>query len=79
MKQVEFDHAGFMRSEDDWPVWPFLPLKKQSGGWPVGLLVAGRGFTVYLKNMYDPKSLDDCEVMEYDSAEAAVADGWRVD
>ena len=74
--EPEFDHVAFMQDEDEWPHWPYLPVKNYP---KVGLLVGGQGPTVYLKNMYDQESLQDVEKIEYADFEACFDAGWRVD
>lgn len=77
-----FDDVAFMQKEDDWPAWPRLPLKRSrsEGRFPqLGIMVAGRKPEVYLTSMYNKTPLSDVESIKYESFQAVVDAGWRVD
>jgi hypothetical protein len=66
-----------------WPLRPLLPLSRNvDADWPeLGFLVAG-GPVVYRGSIYDiPPGLDlsGFRSTEYETMEAVLADGWRVD
>lgn len=72
-----------MQTPDNWPVWPYLPLKRRpiKTDEDIGLLMErgptiGVKPTVYLCNLFAP-SLED--FVEYKSFEELVDDGWVVD
>jgi hypothetical protein len=72
-----------MRTPEDWPVWPRLPLKRrQGGGQPpeLGFLVAIAEWRtrVFFDDMFAPIT-DDTRCKDYPDLEAIVADGWIVD
>lgn len=75
-----------MQDADNWPRWPILPLKRITSGHVIeaGLLVNGgldgphTDPTVYLCNMYQPVT-EITPTKKYESFEAIVADGWKVD
>ena len=69
-----------MNTPDDWPAWPFLPLKRyiESHKSPeCAILLAGHGPKVVKCNMwsYDPKA----ETIEYTSFQELVDAGWIID
>lgn len=77
-----------MKHEDEWPLWPLLPVKKypQPGCAPiVGVLAAGQGPKVYLIGILDVKTgllgdvLDGVPTKDFNSFEHLVAEGWMVD
>lgn len=88
------DDAAFIRNPDDWPVWPYLPVKK-SGRVELGIdnktigilcctdeLVNKGQPTVYHVYLFDlPKkgALKDAPKTDYPTVEAMLADGWVVD
>ena len=69
---------------ETWPCWPLLPIRR---GEELGLFVADRGPTVYVANIVDvEKGSGDLDTdlatfpkHEYESFDAALADGWVVD
>lgn len=75
MSEVEF-----INDEDKWPAWPKLPVKRGKGNEQLGVLIKGgpERFVVYLTNMFQPIT-DETQTIEYTSANAVVADKWRVD
>lgn len=77
-------YAKQMKDSDSWPRWPVLPVKRSGGhGMPdLGIMVAGKGPIVYHIGLYElqPGQLWDSISREcYESVEALVAAGWRVD
>lgn len=75
---------GRMQAQHDWPMFPVLPLKK-SGEMRGGILVAGRGSKVFMKNVWALETgpiadqLEGADVYEYTDFEALYDAGWRVD
>jgi hypothetical protein len=75
-------HLQMMQTPDDWPVWPYLPMKRKAPGWTVGFLCETANVVeprVYLGNMYSRKSLEDMEQKVYEDFEAILDDLWVVD
>lgn len=77
-----------MQIPDSWPNYPLLPVKKYNEGstgldaMECGVLVAGKGPTVFLANMWSLTSMSDLEGVKtkaYPSFEALQEDGWIVD
>lgn len=78
-----------MQSPDDWPMWPWLPVKQLStnpGEWPklFGCLFddSRRSLSpvVYDVNAHTIKDKDEVRILKsYESFEAMVDDGWVVD
>jgi hypothetical protein len=67
-----------------WPLRPLLPLSRDvEGNWPeLGFLVAAGGPVVYRGSIYDiPPGLDlsRFKSTEYETLDAVLADGWKVD
>ena len=85
----EHDHLAMLKSPDEWPQWPILPVKKWEGiGMRCGIVLAVEGYlsTIFLTNLFaltgNLKDLIDNAEIErivYDSPEVLVADGWEVD
>lgn len=75
------DALRFMRHEEFWPAFPYLPLSKLVVG--AGVLVAFGGPKVYVANLFQLVANNDNlsmhESFKYDSFEALLADGWEVD
>ena len=76
----------FIEDPDRWPVWPHLPMKNtadvnESGFSQMGFIFGDptRPLRIYLGNMYALQKPDEREYVEFKSAAAAVAAGWRVD
>lgn len=79
----------FMRKPTKWPRWPLLPLKRPRGSGQMpecGFMVAEKGIltTVFRGYIWDNESVklairSGKDSKTYDSYEAIVADGWRVD
>lgn len=74
-----------IRTPDDWPLWPVLPMKRRSqdGTWPeMGFIVDHRGTeTIWLGTIYEINTIlkADGPKKVYESAEDLVADSWIVD
>lgn len=75
----------FLQNSNLWPSWPVCPLTK---GEQTGLVVDGMTdspVVVYLINLWALKTgplgpqLEGVEKVKYDSIEALLADGWKVD
>lgn len=70
-----------------WPRWPMLPMKRSGGpgGIECGVLVAGRGPKIYLRDLWRMEgptigdALKGAKVLEYDSFETMQLNGWRID
>ena len=79
------DLDGITNGEDRWPHWPLLPMKRRvaSGDIHVGVIHAQSKTCVVLGNIYQPIRLEELSTeptcFRYDSIEAMLADGWRVD
>lgn len=81
---------NMMKSPDNWPRWPLLPIKRSKGpGFPqcASLFADGKP-TVILTNLWALEDLPgstygekfaNVEKIEYPSFDALVTDGWRVD
>lgn len=75
----------FMKSPDEWPRWPILPLQKIGTPREYGFLLAQEGFltTLFRANFFaltpgwDPGKHEPKEIFE--SIEALYEAGWRVD
>ena len=69
--------VAFIKEGGEWPAWPFLPLKR---GEQLGYILDGPAWPrpVFAGNIW-AASEGDPVIKEYGSAEAIVADGWRVD
>jgi hypothetical protein len=75
--------AEMMRRPHLWPSHPYLPLKRrpplEDDSQNLGLLADNSGpmLTVLIGNLFASK--DTAPRIEYESADAVVADGWIVD
>ncbi len=79
----------FILNPSEWPLWPFLPLKRRDHNLDMknlGLLVAAQrdeGFTVHHVCLHDlPMSREAFHAApktHYPTADALLADGWVVD
>lgn len=74
------DDVRMVQTPADWPMWPYLPLKRPDhvAGVMFGDPPAGGPYTVYLTNMWRP-DLANAETEVYDTPEALVDAGWKVD
>lgn len=77
MGDTVFDALEFLADEDQWPLWPILPVKGPN--FTMGVVVAGQGPAVFLKNLYDPTPLTEVPKRQYADFQALLDDGWRVD
>lgn len=69
---------AMLRNPDDWTFWPFLPVKR-NGGKELGYILAGE-LRVYHTNLFSDKPrILEASYTSYESFEALLADGWRVD
>jgi len=66
----------FLNTEDLWPCWPYLPVKKSMLN--VGIVMANNKTKVFLTNLFD-RDFENCETKEYSSIDELIADGWVVD
>ena len=76
--------AVVLSNPSTWPLRPLLPLSRSGAdAWPeLGFLVASGGPVVYRGSIYDiPPGLDlsGFKSTEYETLDAVLADGWRVD
>src|SRR4051812_43545449 len=76
----------FLRTPDEWPNWPLCPVKKRlitNVANDVGLVAEGPSGpepVVFLCNLWRVKEdFANAVQVKYESLEALVADGWRVD
>lgn len=83
----------FIRKPGEWPVWPYLPVKRKNNSLKdknLGILYATEELvkkgkpTVYHLYLFDlprDKKLSDPSIpkTEYESVEAMLDDGWMVD
>jgi hypothetical protein len=77
MTDAKAEHLAFLKDEDRWPAWPLCPVKKhRDNELEIGCATAGQPVVV-LVNMFEFRS--DAPKIEYESWEALVEDGWRVD
>jgi len=71
-----------MTSPQKWPQWPQLPVKRHRDGQSdFGVMVEDVGGVVpdvYRKNLFQ-KFTQDTPKTSYESMDALLADGWRVD
>lgn len=64
---------------NDWPRWPRLPLKRGPQNNELAVCIeSGKRFDVYHCDLFT-KISGATPFTHYESAEAIVADGWRVD
>lgn len=82
---------NFIANPDNWPCWPFLPVKRRDNSLEngnLGVLLstaehkAGK-MIVYLAYMFDwpqtPEGVKSIKRIEYASVDDLLADGWMVD
>ena len=71
-----------MASPDYWGRWPLLPIKRDIGkDREVGVLLDRKPYLVYLVNLWaiPEDTLEGMPFIEYESIDAVLADGWKVD
>lgn len=78
------DDALMLTTPNEWPRWPYLPLKKSISevGFCYGDPPEDGRIVVYLGNMMDPmlgSAGGTRKSKTYASANACVDDGWKVD
>lgn len=80
------EDVAFMKDSDNWPAWPFLPLKKYKSNDSVcGVLwvADNKKAIIHLGNMFNlPKTKEEFKklpTITYNSFEELVNDGWCVD
>ena len=85
--QEETDRAlKFVGDPDNWPMWPFLPLKRiRKGILQAGFLFNGSlddntvAPEVYIGTIYDKDMGPESRRYVYDSIEAVFEKGWKID
>lgn len=72
--------AEFIRDPEQWPLWPVLPMKRNSNtlAYLLGDPPETGPITLWLGNFRGPAAHGE-HSMEYSSVEAMLAAGWRVD
>lgn len=83
---AELSDETMMVVPEEWPRWPYLPLKRyvksdENGGTRAefGFMVDGAKFTVFCGSIFSlPASLPN-KKHEYNSPKDILADGWVVD
>jgi hypothetical protein len=80
------EELAFMQDENQWPKWPYLPMKQsQKHGPPnVGYMVAGNVPTIHKENVWTFGRTSTAAPMNsnkvvYQSYEAILDDGWEID
>ena len=86
MTDEEQRDIQMIKRPDEWPQWPFLPIKKYAdgGGWPkMAIIQASDPCTIIEANLFNlPKAEGDFKALPrktYQSVEDVVTDGWVVD
>lgn len=72
----------FMKNSSSWPRWPLLPIKRRGNPSPeCALLLADEGPVIHKVDLYTvtEESIKTAPVERFDSFEAIVSAGWRVD
>lgn len=81
------EEVQMMKSPQQWPMYPFLPVKRRSGKrgvWPeLGTMVSGNGPVVVAASiddlMKDPALVRNGKLYTFKSYEEIVSAGWVVD
>lgn len=68
------DDLGMMKRADLWPLWPYLPVKKPK--WQTGVLIEDRNTKEALPTVF---TRDGTIIVQFETLEELVADGWVVD
>lgn len=78
----ERDDEAFILDQEQWPLWPVLPMKRR-GTMDTGFLAGPytptnvtESVTLYLGNIY---RIADAVPCEYGTVRELLADGWVVD
>ena len=89
LEQLQADRdAAMIALPINWPMWPFLPLKRRDNDLEarnLGVLFddgkKSKGKIVYHCYVFGmkPDTLKTCPKTEYESVSALLADGWVVD
>lgn len=71
-------------TEDDWPRWPVLPVKRHTreNFLELGCILSGSLNVVRVANMFQLSGTVDLSTIPsvtYPDVDALLADGWRVD
>jgi hypothetical protein len=82
VKEREDATRRLVGNSDEWPRWPFLPMKRP-GTWDFGLMVEEDSdtYNIYLGiNLFDRnKDFDKAKVVSFHSVGELIAAGWTVD
>jgi hypothetical protein len=79
-----FNDLEFVRNPNDWPMYPYLPLKRRGHLNNTGFICAdGASRTIYLANIFavmeGEVEIANTEKIIYSSLEELLKDGWMVD
>lgn len=82
-EKPELTDEQLIERKNDWPCWPFLPLKRRQpdrSAPECATLIdtIGTGYVVKLAGMYDP-NLGKADSIKYTTVAMLLADGWRID
>ena len=81
----ERDNLLMIQTPQEWPQWPWLPIKKWSDTrreMDCAVINAGNLTTIWHTNLWALSrrtTFEDVSKTQFDSAEAIVAAGWVVD
>jgi hypothetical protein len=83
LKEREMEQAralAFVKRPIDWPLWPRLPMKRGEQNRELATLypTGPQEYTLFLTDAFSPIT-NETPKIEYPTAEAVLADGWRVD
>ncbi len=85
MAQTRFEQDVHMvQAPDNWPQWPFLPMKRYVDGRMTCTLLmeeARPPYRLYEVNLWatSAEAFRTCKKYEYPTPEAMMQDGWTVD
>lgn len=80
-RKAEHERAlAFVKRPINWPLWPRLPMKRGEQNRELATLypTGPNEYTLFLTDAFSPIT-DKTPKIEYPTAEAVLADGWRVD